>query len=568
MPQKMNNPDEYSAEFLDINQEAINELATFAQIYQGFTLAFAEVNFALDVQVLLKVLKNHPRCQDVHFVVIEITDPELEFVLLELKEGLQQATLEPDKKIVIVVLGLERAIGFVETEKTPEVLENLNFARNVFTEQLPYPIIFVLPDYAVTRLARGARDFWAWASAVIAFRSGRQTIEQVHRQVLEPKRSFSSDAKPVKQERIDTLLRLLTQYQPTLGKPDAEVAPLRLNILEELANAYLSLCDGQKAEHFFTEALSLAQSLGNQWTQANALFGLGRTLALLGSHYEALKHYEQVLGLFKVLDDRLNEANTLHEIGDMLQLLRRSQEALNRYDEALKLYKVIGNTLGEANNLHSVGEVFQFLGQPQEALNRYDKALKIYKNIDDSLGEANTLESIGEVFQFLGQPQEALNRYDEALKLYKAIGNTLGEANTLREIGNVLQFLDQPQEALNRYHEALKLYKVIGNALGEANTLKAIAIQILQTKNLDEATFRQAADYVESAYKLYCEIGDQYSQALILLSLGVSLCLYLEQRAEAESILAFAAQIAQKIGSESLQEYAAQVRKSIAQEQT
>jgi hypothetical protein len=184
MNSNTHNPDQYSAEFLDINLEAINELATFSQVYQGFTLAFAEVNFSLDIQVLLKALKNHPRCQAVQFVVIEITDPELEFVLSELKEGLQQTTIEPDKKIVIVVLGLERAIGFVETEKTPEVLENLNFARNVFTEQLPYPVIFVLPDYALTRLARGARDFWAWASAVIAFRSGRQTIEQAHQDVF------------------------------------------------------------------------------------------------------------------------------------------------------------------------------------------------------------------------------------------------------------------------------------------------------------------------------------------------------------------------------------------------
>ena len=337
MPQKMNNSDQYSSEFLDINLEAINELATFAQIYQGFTLAFAEVNFALDIQVLLKALKNHPRCQDVQFVVIELTDSELEFVLTELKKSLQQTTIEPDKKIVIVVLGLERAIGFVETKKTPEVLENLNFARNVFTEQLPYPIIFVLPDYALTRLARGARDFWAWASAVIAFRSGRQTIEYTQQQALEPKRLFGSDARPVKQERIDTLLRLLTQYQPTLGKPDAEIAPLRLNILEELANAYFSLADVQKAKHFFTEALSLSKGLGNQQAQANALFGLGRTLIFSGNYDSALENCDQALALYRALDNRLGEANTLQVIGDLLHFLNQHKDALKRYKQALEL---------------------------------------------------------------------------------------------------------------------------------------------------------------------------------------------------------------------------------------
>jgi tetratricopeptide (TPR) repeat protein len=450
MPQQMNNPDQYSAEFLDLNRESINELATFAQIYQGFTLAFAEVNFSLDIQVLLKALKNHPRCQDIQFVVIEITDPELEFVLSALKESLQQTTIEPDKKIVIVVLGLERAIGFIETKKTPEVLENLNFARNVFTVQLPYPVIFVLPDYALTRLARGARDFWAWASAVIAFRSGRQTIEQVHLRVFEPKepnRLFGSDDKPVKQERIDLLQRLLTQYQPTLGKPDAELAPLRLNILDELADAYFSLSDMQTARDFYTEALSLAQSIGNEWTQANVLVGLGRTSA------------------------------------------------------------------------------------------------------------------------FFGDRVEALTKYEQALELYKSVGDPLGEANTLQAIGDVLHFLKQSQEALNHYDEALQLYKKTGEQVGEAYTLQAIADVLVQQENLDAEVFGQAVARLETAYSLFCDIGDRYSQARILLTSIAPLRLRLGKREQAIAALTKAAELAAEIGYEPMQQHAADMLKTLQQQE-
>ena len=600
MPQKMNNSDKYSAEFLDINLEAINELATFAQIYQGFTLAFAEVNFALDVQVLLKTLKNHPRCQNVQFIVIEITDPELEFVLSELKNGLQKAALEPDKKIVIVVLGLERAIGFVETKKTPEVLENLNFARNVFTEQLPYPVIFVLPDYALTRLARGARDFWAWASAVIAFRAGRQTIEYAQQQVLEPKRLFDSNTKPVKQERIDTLLRLLTQYQPTLGKPSAEVEPLRLNILDELANAYWSLAEVQKAKHFFTEALSLAQKIDNKWAQANAVLGLGRILVLSGNYDNAIEHYDQALVLYKSLDNRLGEAHTLIAIGDALhQFLKRSQEALNRYEEAIQLFIAVGDSLGEANALKAVGDVLPFLktqagnddvmrslrfqdstnkedyifipmpllDQRYEALNRYDEALKLYKVVGDRLGEANTLIAIGDVLQFFNQRQEALNRYDEALRLYKIVGDRLGEANTLKAIGDVFQLFDQRYEALNRYNTALKLYKDVGDYLGEANTLQAIGDVLLRQENVDEAIFQQGITHIETAYNLYCDIGDRYSQARILLTSIAPLRFRLGQREQAIAAITKAAELAAEIGYEPMQQHAADMLKTLQQQE-
>jgi tetratricopeptide (TPR) repeat protein len=567
MPQKMSKSDEYSAEFLDINLEAINELATFAQIYQGFTLAFAEVNFASDAQVLLKALKNHPRCQDVQFVVIEIADPELEFVLLKLKESLQQTTIEPDKKIVIVVLGLERAIGFVETEKTPEVLENLNFARNVFTEQLPYPVIFVLPDYPLTRLARGARDFWAWASAVISFRSGQQTIKQAQQKILEPQRSFGSDTKPVKQERIDTLLRLLTQYQPTLDKPDAEIAPLRLNILEELANAYLSISDFQKSKYFFEQVLKLAQAIGSQWGESNAFFGLGRISFVLGNYDDALEKYNQALILYESLDNHLGEANTLQAIGDLNQSSGQFHKALNHYDQALDFYKLLNNRLGEANILLRTGEVLRFLGQHQVALNNFEEALKIYKTVGDQLGEANSLRVSGQVLQRLKQGPTALNRYDDALNLYKSLGDHLGEANTLRAIGDILQSLEQWQEALNSYYKALNLYESIGERLGEANTLKAIGDMCLQREDIDEQEFNQSWFFLDKAYRLYCDVGNYYSQANILLSSIAPVLLRQGRRGDAIAAITEAAEIAAAIGYEPMQQHAADMLKTLQQQE-
>ncbi len=522
MNNKTNNLASEVAEFAGVNQEAIIQLTTFAHISQGFTLAFAEVNFALDLPLLVQVLEGHRRCRDVQFVVIRIDDPELEFVLSAIKEKLQAVELDPTKKLVLIVVGLERAIGYVDHGKTPEVIANFNFARDLFPRQLPYPVVFVLPDYALTRLARGAHDLWAWTSASVQIRSGRQRIEQVHEQVFEIGRLFGSDDKPVKQERIDLLQRLLTQYQPTLGKPDAELAPLRLNILDELADAYFSLTDVQTARHFYTEALNLARTIGKEWTQANALFGLGRTSAFFDNYDEALTLYEQALGLYKVVDDPVGEANTLKAIGDVLQFLKQSQEALNRYDEALQLYKTTGNLLGEANTLRAIGDVLQFLDQRQEALNRYDEALQFYKTMGDRLGEANTLTAIGDVLQFLNQRQEALNRYDEALQLYKVTGSRLGEANTLTEIGDVL---------------------------------------------LQHEDFDQSASHFKTAYGLYCNIGDRYSQARILLTSIAPVLLRQEKTEEAIAAITEAAELAAEIGYEPMQQHAADLLKTLQQQE-
>ncbi|NJM74521.1 MAG: tetratricopeptide repeat protein [Acaryochloridaceae cyanobacterium RU_4_10] len=347
MLETTNNPDMESAEFAGFNLETITEFATFAEISKGFALAFAEMNFSSDLPFLLQALAAHRRCKNIQFVVIKLEDPELEFVLGAIKEQLAEVTLDPNKKTALLVVGLERAIGYVDTGKTPGVIANLNFARNLFPKQLPYPIVFVLPDYALTRLARGAHDFWAWTSASFQFRSSQQRVTQTYQQTVSEQRSFTSDDKPVKQERIDRLQRLLMQYAPSTGNSEAETAPLRLNILEELAGAYLSLSQVRTAQDFYMQALKLAQQLNNQWTQANILLGLGKTATFLETSTEALNRYEEALELYKAIGDRLGEANALRTIGDELQFLDRRQEALSHYEEALELYKAIGDRSGK-----------------------------------------------------------------------------------------------------------------------------------------------------------------------------------------------------------------------------
>jgi tetratricopeptide (TPR) repeat protein len=567
MNNKTNSLDSEVAEFAGANQEAIIQLATFAHISQGFTLAFAEVNFALDVPLLVQALKGHRRCKNVQFVVIRIDDPELEFVLSAIKERLQAVELDPTKKLVLIVVGLERAIGYVDNGKTPEVIANLNFARDLFPRQLPYPVVFVLPDYALTRLARGAHDLWAWTSASVQIRSGRQTIKQAHQQVFEPNRSFSSDAEPVKQERIDLLQRLLTQYQPTLGKLDAELAPLRLNILEELADAYLSLSNVKTAQHFYAESLSLAQSIEKKWSQASALLGLGKTLSILNTRTEALNLYNKALTLYRDLEDPWGEANALKAIGDALLFLKQAENAMSYYEKSFALYQEVSDQLGKANVLLAIGDVLQVLDRYQDALPCYEQALISYRAIEDRLGEANTLLMVGGTLQVLDQPQEALNRYKQALAQYQDVGNGLGKANTLLAIGDVLQVLDQPQEALKHYEQALTLYPEIGDHLGEANTLQAIGDVLVQQEDLGEATFQQGATHLETAHKLYCEIGDRYSQARILLTSIAPLKFRLGQRQQAIAALTKAAELAAEIGYEPMQQHAADMLKTLQQKE-
>jgi hypothetical protein len=96
---------------------------------------------------------------------------DLRFLFDELRQQLSKIKLIEDQKLVVILRGLEAAIGTDELGEYPPVLQDLNFVRDAYSTSVPYPILFVLPDYAITRIAKYAPDFWAWRSGVFTFKA-------------------------------------------------------------------------------------------------------------------------------------------------------------------------------------------------------------------------------------------------------------------------------------------------------------------------------------------------------------------------------------------------------------
>ena len=157
-----------STEFLELNAETLNELAVFADFSEGFTLGFADVTFSWDVVCMLDYLRDHPRCSNIHFEVLTFVDHQLCYLIPEIKSAVPEIIRKANgRKLVFLLQGLEHAIG--KQGIYPPFLVELNWVRDVFTKQLPYPMIFILPDYALSRMALYAPDFWAWMSCGFYF---------------------------------------------------------------------------------------------------------------------------------------------------------------------------------------------------------------------------------------------------------------------------------------------------------------------------------------------------------------------------------------------------------------
>ncbi|WP_143861637.1 hypothetical protein [Nostoc linckia] len=63
-----------------LNQEVFAELLTFVDFAEKFTIGFVEINFSLDVEILIEALKTNPKCQNIQFINMKFSDENLRFL--------------------------------------------------------------------------------------------------------------------------------------------------------------------------------------------------------------------------------------------------------------------------------------------------------------------------------------------------------------------------------------------------------------------------------------------------------------------------------------------------------
>ena len=374
-------PDAEGPEFLGLNLEALRGLANFADVSEGFTLAVAEVNLATDADLLIQALKARPECEQVQFEVLDFAGVQVKSLLDELVAKLPLLPAAAEPKQVLTVRGLETSIGAVHDN--PPFLQDLNFIRDALARQVAYPLILVLPKYAVKRMARFARDFWAWASLVLEFRSVQHSVETLRTETLTPGRLFSSDPKPAKEGRIQQLHQLLEEYAPTAQQTDSANADIRLDILQELGNAYLSLADVGRAERCFRQMLELSQISEQRLRQANALLRLGTAVGISKTKTTALEIFEDALATYREVGDRLGEASTLQGLGS----LQDADKGLKAFLAAQEIYQAIGDRYSQGRNL------VLFIGPAYLALKHLDDAKVVFQSAAE-IGQAIGFEPL------------------------------------------------------------------------------------------------------------------------------------------------------------------------------
>ena len=485
--------------FLENNRETFNILLSFLVMSKGFKFAFAEINFPPDIDELITDLHFHEKCQDLQLVVLKLDDPDLHFLLENLKQHLLMLKLEPEKKLVLILRGLETSIG--TSGNNPPILTNLNYARDSFPKFTPHPILFILPDYAVTRFAKFAPDFWAWTSANFRF----QTVPEVRKNLLEnafhpidPNRTYS---KVTKSENIELLTRLLQEYTEETEASQRT----RIELLRQLAKEHQSVREFTVAKEYLQEALMLCRELQYQSGEAKVLYDLGEIFYLNREFKEARLFLQQSLAIYQTIDSKENQARIYHLLGMIAQNLREYEEARNNYQQALAIKVEFGYRYSQASTYGQLGSVALELREYEEARNNYQQALTLFIEFDDRYSQAITYHQLGSVAHNLREYEEARNSYQHAIAIFVEFGDRYNQAGTYHQLGMVAQELREYEEARNNYQQALAIKVEFGDCYSQASTYQGLGVL---AEDLEE--FQEAKINFLQALSIYAEFNDQY----------------------------------------------------------
>ena len=275
-----NSPEEV---FLLRNAEALEKIAIFVDLSEGFTVGFVEANLERDRNLAIQALVSRRDNPEIQWIPLYFDERDLRYLIAAITHALQQVELIPNQKVVLLLSGLEKTIGGYGDY--PPLLSNLNIARDAYAHKLPYPMLFLLPSYAMTRFARFAPDFWAWKSIEVRLQSDiltpAQSVAEMH--------TIANDWKviPVTQARFDLLHRLILDYpQPSLTRAD---------LLNQLGQAYESHINYAKAEQAYKESLDIYSTLNQLSEKAELLNNLAGLYLLQGRYAEAEPLYKQAL---------------------------------------------------------------------------------------------------------------------------------------------------------------------------------------------------------------------------------------------------------------------------------
>ncbi len=264
----------------------------------------------------------------------------------------------------------------------------------------------------------------------------------------------------------------------------------------------LKFSEPQKALELANFVYVQALKSADEVLEANCLYVLGVCHEISSSYPQAMKFLSEAIKLAQKLGEKKIMGDALNYVGVIHDNLNNYSNALKAYFRALKIYEDVKENKKTAIVLSNIGLIYTNIKDYRNALKFYSHALDIAEDENDT--ESLLITNIN-----IGLTHSQLGNFDEALKfLHDAFGQAT-RSNDKRRTSLALDHIADTNIKLNKFDEAFRLFEESRKLKLELEDKRGL-VKVYSTighLHLLQNNMSEARANLEKALELAAELG-------------------------------------------------------------
>ncbi len=252
------------------------------------------------------------------------------------------------------------------------------------------------------------------------------------------------------------------------------------------------------ANFVYVQALKSA----DQYTEAESLYALGICNEYISNYPAAMKYLSEAIKLAQQLGNKKLMADSLNYVGVIHDNLNNYSNALKAYFRSLKLYEGINEIKKSAIVLSNIGLIYSNIKDYKNALKFYSNALDLAEEENDTESILITNINIGLTHSQLDNPDEAIKFLNDALEIAKGNNDKKRTALALDHLAETQTKLKNHADANRLFEESRKLKIELEDKRGLVKVYSKIGGLQLLENNINEAKLN-----LEKALEIATELG-------------------------------------------------------------